>query len=77
MRSKKVSKVLQYPGVRIHHFYIFEGEEATKARSSNWHVMVLVGLWFFDIPNGPDVIWSSSEAEDLEAAMRSVVEATS
>ena len=47
MRLKKVLKLLPYPGVHSHHFYRFEGEEATKARSLNCHVMELAGLRFF------------------------------
>ena len=77
MHSKKVSKLLPYPGLRSHHFYEFEGEETAKACSLNRHMMELAGLCSFDNLNRTDVILFSSEAEDMEAAMRAVVEATS
>ena len=47
-----------------------------KARSLNRHVTELAGMRSFDNLNKTDVILSSSEAEDLEAAVRSNVEAT-
>ena len=77
MCSKQMSVLFQYPGVHSHHFYIFQGEEATKARSMTWCVTVLTDRWSLDVLNRTDVIWSSSEAEDMEAAMSSIVEATS
>ena len=73
----KVLKLLPYPGVRSRRFYRFEGEELTKARFLNRHVMELAGMHSFDNLNKTDVILSSSEAKDMEAAMRSIVEATS
>ena len=60
--SKKVLKLLAYPSVRSRRFCRFEGEELSEA---------------FENLNKPDVILSSSEAKDMEAAMRSIVEATS
>ena len=39
--------------------------------------MELAGLHSFGNLNKTDIIWSSTEAEELEAALRSVVEATS
>ena len=53
------------------------GEEAAKAHSLNCHVMELTGLRSFDNLNRTGAILSSSEAEDMEVAMWSVVEATS
>ena len=72
-----MSKLLQFPGVCSHRFYMFDGEEATKAHSSNWHVTAIASLRSFDILNRTNVIWSSCEAEDMEAAMHSIVEASS
>ena len=43
----------------------------------NRHVTELTGLHTFDNLNKMDVIWSSTEAADMEAALRSIVEATS
>ena len=77
MHSKKVSKLLQYPGAHSRCFYWYEGEEATKACSLNRHVTELTGLQFFSNLNGIDVILSSSEAEDMEVAVCSIVKATS
>ena len=77
MRFKKVLKLLFYPGVRSCRFYRFEGEESTKPCSLNRHVTELTGMRSFDNLNKTDVILSSSEAEDMEAAMWSIVEATS
>ena len=77
MRSWKVSKLLQFLGVRSRKFYHFEGEDITKAKALNHHVMELAGLRSFDNLNKMDVIWSSLEAEEMEAALHSVVEATS
>ena len=37
----------------------------------------VAGLRSFDNLNETDVVWSSAEAEDVEAALRSIVEATS
>ena len=75
MRSK-VSKLLPYPSMRSHRFYWFEGEELVKARSLNCHVMKLAGMRSFENLNKTDVILSSLEAEDLKAAIRSIIKAT-
>ena len=75
MRS--VLKFLTYLGVRSYRFYRFEGEELTKACCLSCHVTELAGMRSFDSLNKTDVIMSSSEAKDMEAAMRSIVEATS
>ena len=48
-----------------------------KARSLNHHVMELAGMSTFDKLNNPDVILSSSEAEDLETAVQPIIKATS
>ena len=56
---------------------MFEQEDVTKAFSLNRHVSVLARLRFFDILSRTDVIRSSSEVEDMEAAVCSIVEATS
>ena len=77
MRSWKVSKLLQYSGVSSRKFYRFEGEELTKVKALNRHVTELAGLCSFDNLNKMDVIWSFTEAEDMEVALRSIVEATS
>ena len=37
----------------------------------------VAGLLSFENLNNTDVIWSSTEAEDMEVALRSIVEATS
>ena len=77
MRSKKVSKLLPYPEVSSCSICHFEREELVKTRSLNRHVTELTGMRSFENPNKTDVILSSSEAEDLAAAVRSIVEATS
>ena len=77
MRSWEVSKLLQYPGVRSRKFYWFEGEDVTNAKVLNRHVTELAGWRSFDNLNKTEVIWSSTEVEDMEAAFRSIVEATS
>ena len=74
MHSRKVSKLLQYPGVRGRKFYRFEGEDVTKATPLNLHVTELAGLLSFKNLNKVDVIWSSTGAEDMEAALRSMVD---
>ena len=51
-------------------------EDLTKAKMLNRHVTDLAGLGSFDNVNKTDVIWSSMEAEEMEAALLSVVEAT-
>ena len=76
MRSWKVSKVLQYLGVSSRKFCRFEEVDLNKAKALNHHVMELAGLCSFDNLNKTDVTWSSLEAEDMEAALCSVVEAT-
>ena len=74
MRSHEVSKLLQYQGVCSRKFYRFQGEEITKVKALNRHVTVLAGLRTFDNLNKTNVIWSSNEAEDLEAALQSIVD---
>ena len=64
MRSKKVSNLLHYLGVCNCRFYRFQGEEVT-------------GLCSWDNLNKTDVIWFCAEARDMEAALKSTVEATS
>ena len=75
MLSKMMPKLLTYPGLRSRRFYQFEGEELTKAHSLNRHVTELSGIRSFE--NKTDVILPSSEAKEMEAAIRSIVEATS
>ena len=77
MHPIKVSKLLLYPGVRSHHFYRFEGEEVTKVGSLNHHVTELAGLRSYNNLNKMDVIFSLSEAEEMEAALQSIIKATS
>ena len=77
MCSKRASRLLQYPVFCSHGFYHFEGDETTKTRSLNHHVKKLAGLFWYDIINKTDIILFSSEAEDMEAALRPIVEATS
>ena len=43
MHSRKVSKLLQYPGVHSRKFYRFKGEEFTKAKALSSHVTELAG----------------------------------
>ena len=76
MLSHKVSKLLLYQGVRSPKVYRFEGEELTKAKVLNRHMTELAGLQSFDNLNKTNIIWSSTEAEDMEAAARSIMEAT-
>ena len=77
MCSQKVSKLFQYLGVHSCRLYRFEGEEVTKARSLNSPVTKLAGLRSYDNLNKTDVNLSSSEAEEMEAALQSIIEATS
>ena len=69
MRLKKVSKLFPYPGIHRHCFNWFEGEEATKAHSLNSHMTELARMRSCDNFNRTDMILSSSEGEDMEAAM--------
>ena len=77
MCLKRVLKLLQYPGVRSRCFYRFEVEGVAKAGALNHHVTELERLHYWDNLNKADVILSSSEAEDMEATLKSIVEATS
>ena len=77
MCSSKVSKLLHYQGVCSRKFYRFEGEDITKTKALNRHVTELAGLHTFDNLNKTSVIWSSMEAENMEAALQSIVEAMS
>ena len=79
MSSKKVLKLLQYPGVHSRRFYHFEGEKVMKAKQLNRHITELAGLCLWDNLNKMDVIWTSVKAEDkdMELALKSNVEATS
>ena len=54
----------------------FKGEELVMARSLICHVTEVAGVQSFENLNKTDVILSSSEAEDLTAAVWSIVEAT-
>ena len=74
---RRCFKLLPYPGVCSCRFCCFEGKELVKARSFNRHVTELTGMKSFENLNKTDVNLSSSEAEDLEAAVRSIIEATS
>ena len=71
----KVLRLLQYLVVHSQHFDRFEGEEVTKAKVLNLHATELAGLCSWDNQNKTDVNLSS--AEDMEAALKSIVEATS
>ena len=79
MQSKKISKLILYPGVHSCRFYSLEGEEVVKFQFINRHMTELAGMRFFNnlALAKTDVVLSSSEAEDLEAAVRSIVEVTS
>ena len=56
MRSWKVSKLPQDPGIRSRKFYRFEREDITKAKALNHHVTELAGLHSFENLNKTDVI---------------------
>ena len=75
--SCKSSKLFQYQGVRRHKFYWFQGEELTNAKALNRHIAELAGLRSFDNLNKTDVVWSSTEMEDVGATARFIIEATS
>ena len=77
VRLKKVLKLLQYPGIHSKKFYRFKGEDMMKAKALNCHVTKLAGLCRYENLNKTDIIWSSTKAEDMEAALKSFVEATS
>ena len=62
----KVAKLLTYRGMCNYRSYQSESEELTEA-----------GLRSFENLNKTDVILSSLEAENIEAAIRSIIEATS
>ena len=55
MRSKKVSKLLQCPGILSRKFYWFEGEDVTKAKALNCHVTELAGLCSYENLNKTDM----------------------
>ena len=65
---EKFPKLLQYPGVCSWKFYHFEGEVSTKAKALSRHVMELAGLRSFNNLDTKDIIWPSTEAEEMEAA---------
>ena len=74
MRWRKVSKLLTSPGMCSLRFHWFEGGELVKARSLYCHITELAGMHSFENLNKTDVIFSLSEAEDMEAAIRAIVE---
>ena len=65
MLSKKVLKLLPYPGVHSCCYYHFEEEEVVKARSLPRAVTELGGFGLLTVCNKTDVVFSSSEAEGL------------
>ena len=77
MQSKKASKLLPYPGLRSCHFYWFEDEDVVRFCSLPRHGLGLAGMRFFENLDKTDVVLSSTEAEDLEVAARTIVEWTS
>ena len=58
-------------------YYYFEGEEVVRSCSLPYPVTKLGGMHLFDNLNETDVVLLSSEAEELETAARTVLEATS
>ena len=73
--SRKVSKLLQYPGVCSRKFYHhFKGENLTKGKALYRHVTDLTRLRSFDNLYKTDVIWSSTKAEEMEAVLCLVVD---
>ena len=77
MHSKKVSKLLPYPIVCSWRFYWFEVEGVVMFWPLNHHVIELSGRRLFKNMVNKDVVVLSSEVEDLETAIRSIIEATS
>ena len=83
MRSKKVSKLLMYLGVCSCKYYHFEGEEVPRSHAlprpsqSRGGGGGGGGMKSFNNLNKSNVVLSSSEAEDLEAAVLTLIEATS
>ena len=75
MLSKKMSKFLPYPRVRSRKYYSFDREESSRSHSLPRSVTELGDLKSYENLK-TDVILSSTEAEDLEPAARTV-EATS
>ena len=75
VKARSFSCHVTYPSMSGRRFCRFEIEELVKARSFSCHVRELVSMWSFENLKKTDVILSS-EAEDMEDAMGSVVEAT-
>ena len=73
---KKVSNLLPNPDVLSWRFYPFEGE-VIKFRSLSRHVTELAGMHSFENLVKMDANLSSSKAEDIEASVRPIIEASS
>ena len=66
-----------YPRFGGSQAFWFQREEVTKAKAHSHHIMELAGLRIWDNLNKMDIIWSSAKAKDVEAALKSIVKATS
>ena len=77
MQSKKVSKLLPYPGVRSRRFYRLEREEVIKFHVFPRLITELAAMRSYENMAKTDMVLLSSEAEELEAAARFIMEATS
>ena len=77
MRSKKVSKLLPYLGVQSRRFCWLKREAVIKFRALLHHMTKLAGIRSFENMAKTDVSLSSFEAEELQEAAWSIVEATS
>ena len=77
MQCKKVSKPLPYPWVHSRQYYLVKGEEVVLYRTVPQAITELGGTKSFDNLNKTDVAFLSSKIEDLKAAAKTLLEATS
>ena len=76
MWLRKVSKVLPYFGVQSRQYSLIEGEEVIWYWFLSGAFMEVGGKKSFENLKKADVVFSSSENEDLEATVRTLLEPT-
>ena len=77
MHSKKVSKLLPYPGVHSRHYYRTKGEEVICHRILPRAINELGDMKSCNNLNKTDIVFTFTEVEDLEAITKALLEVTS
>ena len=77
MHSQKVAKLLPYPSIKGRRCYQFEGKEVVHHCALPCGITKIIDVKSFENLAKTNVVFSSSEMEDVEATMKTLLEVAS